>query len=100
MYDNIDSSLDVISKVNKHWFTVPDHCPLYVDTNNDTDYLNDLSVPCVREPKYWDGYFTLDNPTLRILTHLVLHWCSKFCINTRNIQEAMQPVHLHITKTF
>lgn len=102
MYDNIDASLDVIAKANEYWSTVPDHCLVYVDTNtsNNTDYLNNLSVPCFTEPKYWDGYFTLDNPTLCILTHLVLHRCSKFCINTSDIQEATQPVHPRIIKTF
>ena len=54
LYDNIDESLDEISNANEHWSTVSDNCLVYIDKNEDTNYLNDLSFPRVTEAKYWD----------------------------------------------
>ena len=96
LYDSVDESLDKIAAANEHWSTIPSNCPVYVDTSDYTEYLNDLSVPCVTESKYWDGFFTLNNPDLR--TPLVLHQASKFCINTSNMQDAMHPIRPCITR--
>ena len=62
------------------------------------DYLNDLSVPHITGSKYWDGYFTLNDPTLHILAQSVLNECSKYNINVGEIQKAMYPICPHINK--
>ena len=83
---------------NYHSRTVPSHSPVYVDTSDDTNYLNNLSVPHVTELQYWDDFFTLDDPDLRILAHSVLCHASEFCINANNIQDTMHPIWPRITR--
>ena len=71
---------------------MPSHFPVFVDTTDNTNYLNNLSVPHVTELEYWDDFFTLDDPNLRILAHSVLFHSSEFCINANDIQDAMHPI--------
>ena len=64
LYDIVAKSLDKIAATDEHWSTVPGNSSVYAHTNDDTKYLNDLSVPCVTESEYWNGFFTLENPGL------------------------------------
>ena len=65
MYEDIDSLLDIIANADPFWSTI-EGAPsarglstVHVDTIDDTDHLNDLSIPRPTEPEYWDGYLTL-----------------------------------------
>ena len=75
LYNRINYSLDTIADAGEFWSTISSHCPVYVDTTKDTNYLNDLFVPHVMEPEYWDRDFTLNDPTLCTLAQSVLHEC-------------------------
>ena len=77
MFDESDQSLDIIASVNQFWLTVEGPLSAHgflsatVDTIDDTSYINDLTVHCPIEDEYWDGFFTLDDPTLCILAHSI-----------------------------
>lgn len=98
LYDGVDELIDAITDANDHLYTVPDIYTVYGDTQENTNFLNDLSVPHIMEPEHWDGYFTLNNPTLCILVQSVLHTCSKYNINADDIQDAMNYILLCIIK--
>ena len=74
VFEEIDKSLDIMYEPDEFWNTVEGSPSLHgcsdfrVDTVDDNSYLDDVSVACPAEPEYLDGYFTLDNPKLWILS--------------------------------
>ena len=104
MFEDIDTSLDIIHDTVEFWNTVEGAPSLHgcsatrIDTIDDTSYLNDLSAPRPTESDYWDGYFTLDDPTLRILSHAVVSDAAKYDINKSDITNAMHPLKPRITR--
>ena len=96
--------LDIIANADQFWSTI-EGAPsvhgisiIHVNTVDDSDYLNDLTVPRPTEPKYWDGYFKLDDPTLHILYRSVLDDAARYNITASDIQQAMTPVKPRVTR--
>ena len=75
MFDKPDQSLHIISAADQCWSTVEGPLSAHrlpsvaVDNIDDTSYLNDLTIHCPTEDVYWDGFLTLNDPTLCILAH-------------------------------
>jgi hypothetical protein len=70
--DDPDKTLDIIKDSDQYWTTcsrAPSimHIIGFVDTESNTDYLNDLSVFRPMEHEYWNDWL-LDEPTRCILT--------------------------------
>lgn len=104
IYDNTDSLLDIIANANQFWSTIEgtpsvhDISVLYVDTVDNSNHLNDLTVLCPTKPEYWDGYFSLDDPMLCILSCSVLDDAFCYNITASDIQREMVPVKPHVTQ--
>ena len=106
MDEDIDKSLDVMYEADEFWNTVQGAPLLHgclavaINTADDSSYLDNLLIPWPTEPEYWDGFFTLDDPTLRILSQAVISDAAQYDINESDITKAMHPLQPRITKPF
>jgi hypothetical protein len=100
--DDPDKTLDIIKDSDQYWATcsgAPSLTPIIglVDTESNTDYLNDLSVFRPTEHEYWNDWL-LDEPTRRILTQATIDNCHQYNINTSDLAEIMSPLKPRMTQ--
>jgi hypothetical protein len=100
--DDPDKTLDIIKDSDQYWTIcsgAPSLTPIigFVDTESNTDYLNDLSVFRPTEHEYWNDWL-LDEPTCRILTQATIDNCHQYNINASDLAEIMSPLKLRMTQ--
>jgi hypothetical protein len=112
--DDPGKTLDIIHESDQYWTTysgapsltlsidglVDSGCPPivgFVDTNSDTDYLNDLSVFRPTEHEYWNDWL-LDDSTARIMAQATIDNCLRYNINATDLSEVMNPLKPRMTK--
>jgi hypothetical protein len=91
--DDPDKTLDIIKDSDQCWTNcsgAPSLTPIigFVDTESNTDDLNDLSVFRPTEHEYWNDWL-LDGPTHRILTKATIDNCLQYNINANDVAEIM-----------
>jgi hypothetical protein len=100
--DDLDKTLDIIKDSDQYWTTcsgAPSLTPIigFVDTESNTDYLNDLSVFRPTKHEYWNDWL-LDESNRRILTKATIDNCQQYNINASDLTEIMIPLKPRMTQ--